>query len=164
MTPLRQRMIDELERRNYAARTVTTYVCAVAAFARHFKKSPESLGLEEIRAWQLQLREEGRSWSWYNIHTCALRFLYGTVLERADFIEHIPYARTPRRLPTVLSQGEVLAIFEHVEQARDRIVLMTTYACGLRVSEVASLKVDDIDSARMLVHVRNAKGGLLRAT
>lgn len=158
MTPLRQRMIDELRRRNYAEKTVSTYVTVVASFAKHFNRSPELLGADEVRAWQMLLRTSGASWSWYNVHTCALRFFFGTVLERSDFIAHIPYARRPRRLPVVLSQAEMLRLFECIERARDRVLLTTAYACGLRISEIASLRVEDIDSERMLVHIRHAKG------
>lgn len=159
MTPLRQRMIEELQRRNYSERTISTYVGAVAGFARHFGRSPADLGLEEIRAWQLLMREKGFSWSTYNVHTCAFRFFYTVVLGLELKVEDIPYARRPHKLPVVLSQDEVVRLIQNVDSPRDRIVITTTYGCGLRVAEVATLKVADVDGARRLLHVRHGKGG-----
>lgn len=158
MTPLRQRFIEELQRRNYSERTIKTYVLAVAQFAAQFKLSPENLGVEEIRSWQLSLRDRGLSWSWYNVNTCALRFLYGVVLGKADVVGQIPYGRRPQKLPVVLAQAEVVRILAAIPKARDRVIVTTVYACGLRVSEAASLRVEDIDGARMLVHVHQVKG------
>ena len=158
MTPLRQRMIEELKRRNYSARTVNTYVGAIARFARHFKKSPELLGANEIRAWQLLLHDRGLSFSTYNCHSCALRFLYGVVLGLPDMTTLIPFARRERKLPTLLSQDEIRALLKSITNGRDRVVVTVAYACGLRVSELAALRVKDIDGARKLLHVHAGKG------
>lgn len=158
MTPLRQRMIEELTRRNFSPRTVKTYVGAIALFARHFKKSPELLGAREIRAWQLLLRERGLSFSTYNVHSCALRFLYSVVLELPDMTTLVPFARRERKLPTLLSQDEVRTMLSCIDNGRDRVVVTVAYACGLRVSELAALRVKDIDGARKLLHVHAGKG------
>lgn len=159
MTPLRQRMIEEMRRRNFAEKSIRGYVAAVAQLAKHFERSPDTLSLDDIRAFQLHLRDERKlAWATYNIYTCAIRFLFGVVLRRSDFVEHIPYGRKPKKLPTILAQDEVIQILNAVEHARDRMLITTAYACGLRISEVARLRVEDVDSARMLIHVRQGKG------
>lgn len=160
MTPLRQRMIEELRRRNYAERTIRTYVLGVAAFARFHNRSPETLGAEEIRQYQLHLRNEKKlSFSSYNTVTCALRFFYRHVVGISDdVVGVVPFARKERKLPAILSQEEVREILAAVERQRDRVLITVAYACGLRVSEVATLKVGDIDGKRMLVHVHSGKG------
>jgi site-specific recombinase XerD len=158
MTPLRQRMIDELRIRNYSPRTVKTYVMHVARFARHFKRSPEQLGAEEVRAYQLALIDQGASWPSFNQAVCALKFLYRTTLKCQWSIQDVPYARKPRKLPVVLSQHEVLCLIEAIDHPMHRVALATAYASGLRVSEVASLRIEDVDSARMILHVQQGKG------
>jgi len=157
-TPLRQRFIDDLRLRNYAQRTVETYVGRVAAFARHFGRSPELLGPEEVRAFQLHLLSQRASWSSFNQAVCALRFLYGTTLGRPEQLPLIPYGKKPKTLPCVLSPEEVAQLLQAAEPGRDAVLLATTYACGLRLSEVLTLKAQDIDSSRMVVHVRQGKG------
>jgi integrase/recombinase XerD len=158
MTPLRQRFIDDLRLRNYAPRTIDTYVSQVAAFARHFGRSPDLLGSEEVRAYQLRLLERHVSWSTFNQAVCALRFLYGTTLGRPEQLPLIPYGKRPKKLPSVLSPDEVLRLLEAAPPPRDRVLLQVAYACGLRLSELTHLQVTDIDSARMVVHVRQGKG------
>lgn len=158
MSPLRQRMIDALRIRNRSDKTIKLYVAAVAAFAKHFGKSPEGLGVDDIRTYQLHLVKRGVSWSTFNIVVCAIRCLHRDVLDSGVDVRHMPFAKKPRKLPVVLSQDEVLRVFSVVEHATYRVALMTAYACGLRVSEVISLRVDDVDGKRMLVHVRQAKG------
>jgi site-specific recombinase XerD len=158
MTPLRQRFIDDLRLRNYAKRTIDSYVGQVAAFARHFGRSPELLGPEEVRAYQLHLLERRLSWSRFNQAVCALRFLYGTTLRRPEHLPLIPYGKKPKTLPSVLSPGEVLRLLEAAPPGRDRVLLQVAYGCGLRLNELLHLRVRDIDSARMVVHVRQGKG------
>lgn len=158
MTPLRQRMVEDLQRRNYSPKTICHYVAAVARFARHFGCSPDKLGPEHIRAYQLHLIHERRvSWSTFNIAVCGLRFFYRVTLERVFDVRHLPYARTEKRLPVVLSQHELRDLFNAVE-GKHRALLVTAYALGLRVSELLKLTVGDIDSQRMIVHVRQGKG------
>jgi site-specific recombinase XerD len=158
MTPLRQRFIDDLRLRNYAPRTIDTYVSQVAAFARHFGRSPDLLGTEEVRAYQLHLLQRCVSWSSFNQAVCALRFLYRTTLGRPEQLPLIPFGKRPRKLPSVLSPDEVLRLLEAAPPPRDRVLLQVAYGCGLRLSELTHLQVTDIDSARMVLHVRQGKG------
>jgi len=158
MSELRQRFIDDLRLRNYAARTIETYVRQVAAFAKHFGRSPELLGSEEVRAFQLHLLSQHASWSKFNQSVSALRFLYGTTLVRPEQVPLIPYGRRSKKLPSVLSPEEVLLLLQSAEPGRDSVLLATTYACGLRLGEVVGLKAKDIDSSRMVVIVRQGKG------
>jgi integrase/recombinase XerD len=157
-TPLRQRFIDDLRLRNYAQRTIETYVGRVVAFAKHFGRSPEVLGAEEVRLFQLHLLEQRMSWSSFNQAVCALRFLYGTTLGRPEQLPLIPYGKRPKTLPCVLSPEEVARLLEAAPPGRDCVLLETTYACGLRLGEVVNLQASAIDSSRMVVHVRQGKG------
>jgi integrase/recombinase XerD len=159
MTPLRQRFTDDLTLRNYAPRTVQSYVACIAAFARHFGRSPEHLGAEDIRQYQLHLVQVKKaSWSTFNQAVCALRLLYGVTLGRPGLVSMIPYGKKPRRLPAVLSRAEVVALFAGLPDNRLRLLVRAAYACGLRVAEVVHLRVADIDSQRRVVHVRQGKG------
>jgi integrase/recombinase XerD len=158
MTPLRQRFLDDLRLRNYAQRTIDTYVGQVAAFARHFGRSPDLLGTEEVRAYQLHLLQRRLSWSSFNQAVCALRFLHRTTLGRPEQLPLIPFGKRPRKLPSVLSPDEVLRLLEAAPPPRDRVLLQVAYGCGLRLSELTHLQVTDIDSARMVLHVRQGKG------
>jgi integrase/recombinase XerD len=158
MTPLRQRFLDDLRLRNYSPRTLETYVYCVARFARHFHRSPELLGPEEIRAFQLHLLERKVSWCQFNQTVSALRFLYGVTLGRTEQVPFIPYGKRPKRLPCVLSPEEVLRLLEATPPGLYRTLFQTTYACGLRLNEVIHLQVTDIDGARRVLHVRQGKG------
>ncbi len=159
MTPLRRRMIDNMVLRNFTPQTVRSYVQCVARFARHFNCSPEHLGPEHVRAFLLHLVQERRaSLSHYNQNRCALRFLYGVTLGRGEVTRSIPPVKQPRTLPVVLSPGELARFFAALRNIKHRAILMTAYAAGLRVSEVTRLHVTDIDSQRMVIHVRQGKG------
>jgi integrase/recombinase XerD len=158
MTPLRQRFIDDLRLRNYSPRTIEAYVAGVARFAKHCGRSPEQLGPEEIRAFQLHLLERGVSWSLFNQTVCALRFCYGITLGRSEQVPHIPFGKRPKTLPSVLSPVEVASLLQAADFQRDRVLLQVVYGCGLRLGELVNLQVGDIDSARMVVHVRLGKG------
>jgi integrase/recombinase XerD len=159
MKPLRRRMIEDMQLRNLSPVTQRCYVHAVAQFARHFDRSPDRLGLAEIRAYQIHLTTTGISWAGFNVAVCALRFFYGVTLGRTAMVERIPYARKPRRLPVILSADELARFFSAVPSLKHRTALMTAYAAGLRVSEVVHLKVVDIDGSRMLIRVHQGKGG-----
>src|SRR6516162_7238396 len=158
MTPLRQRFVEDLRLRNYSPRTIEIYVAHVARFAKHFGRSPDLLGPEEMRAFQLHLLERKVSWSQFNQTVCALRFFYGKTLGRSEQVPMLPYGKKPHGLPCVLSPEEVARLLEAARPGRERMLLQTAYACGLRLMEVLHLQVGDIDSARMLVHVRQGKG------
>ncbi len=145
MTALRQRYIGDLRLRNKSPRTIETYVLRVSLFARHFGRSPELLGPEQVRAYQEHLIARQVSWSTFNQAVCALRFLYQVTLGRPELIAHLPFARRPRKLPTVLSPEEVLRLLKAALPGRDRALLQTTYACGLRLQELLGLQVADID-------------------
>ena len=140
MTQLRQRMLEDLQRRNYCAGTVRLYLQHVAAFAQHFHRSPDQLGAEEIRRYQLFLIQEKKlAWSSYNQIVCALRFFYAKTLKRAFLLEDIPFPRHEQRLPLILSKEEVARILSAPSHLKSRALLMTIYATGLRPSEVARL-------------------------
>ncbi len=158
MTPLRQRFLDDMQLRNYSSRTVQTYLRHVIRFANHFQSSPHQLGAEEVRLYQLHLLQQHASWSVFNQAVCALRFLYRTTLQAPFDVAMIPYGKRPRSLPEVLSPAEVALLLALVAQSLDRLMLQTTYACGLRASEVLAVRVQDIDSSRMLLWVRHGKG------
>jgi site-specific recombinase XerD len=158
MTPLRQRFIDDLRLRNYAPKTIAIYVTSVVRFAQHFGRSPTHLGAEEVRAFQLDLLRQRVSWSRFNQIVCALRVLYRVTLQRPHVVTMIPYGKKPKSLPSVLSPEEVLDLLEAAAPGRDRMVLRTLYACGLRLSEGVQLRVADIDSARMVIIVQQGKG------
>jgi site-specific recombinase XerD len=159
MNPLRRRMIEDMKIRNLSSTTQRCYVHAVAKFAQHFNRSPDRLGLAEIRSYQIHLTSAGTSWAGFNVAVCALRFFYGITLGRAAMVDRIPYARKRRQLPVILSIDEIAPFLAAVPSLKHRTALMTAYAAGLRVSEVVHLKIDDIDSSRMLIRVEQGKGG-----
>lgn len=159
MTILRQRMLEDLRVRNYSPETEKAYIDRVAKFAQHFHKSPELLGPKEVRSYQVHLVTEKKcSWTMLNQTVCALRFLYGTTLGKDWVIRHIPYAKAEKKLPVVLSQQEVLRLLETVQNFKHLSMLLAGYSGGLRVSEIANLRVSDIDSDRMIIHVKQGKG------
>ena len=127
----------------------------MAAFAQHFHRSPDQLGAEEIRRYQLFLIQEKKlAWSSYKQIVCALRFFYAKTLKRPFLLEDIPFPHHEQRLPLILSKGEVERILSAPRRPKTRAILMTLYATGLRRSEVAHLRVSDIDSARMTIFVQ----------
>jgi integrase/recombinase XerD len=159
MTALRKRMLDDLHIRNYAPTTVSSYVRSVAEFAKHFHKPPDQLGPEEIRSWQLFLLNEKRvKLSTYIQAVCGLRFFYGNTLNRKIDIDRIPLPRYEKKLPVILSKAEVKALLEAPKNLGHRAILATMYGAGLRVSEVTSLKVSDLDRERRVIWVRGGKG------
>ena len=160
MTELRQRMLEELQRRNYSKETIRLYLFAVKDFARHFKKRPDLLTQEHMREFQLHLLNERK----LSVETVAgritaLRFFFVKVLRRPFQELDLVYPKLPIRLPTVLSEGEVAKLIESASSAYHRVILTTLYATGMRRAELARLKVEDIDSQRMVIHVRQGKGG-----
>lgn len=160
MTPLRQRMIEDMQIRNLAPRTQACYVEQVSRFARHFRKSPELLGPAEIRAWQIYLARDKRlAASSISVAVAALRFLYTVTLRREWAIKNdIPTCRQPHQLPEVLSPAEVAAFLDGLKSLKQRMILTVCYATGLRVSEAVRLKPVAIDSQRMVIRVEAGKG------
>ena len=159
MTPLRKRMLEDLQIRNYAPTTVAAYIRNVAEFAKHFGKSPELLGSEQIREYQLySIKEKGVSLPSYIQAVCALRFLYSNTLHRPVSVDRIPLPRYERKLPVILSPAEVKLLLETPKNLSHRAMLTTMYAAGPRISEVAKLKVADIDTSRNVIWIRGGKG------
>jgi len=160
MTPLRRRMTEDMQVRNFSPHTQNSYVQQVSLFARHFSKSPEVLGPEEIRSYQVYLTNEKKlAPSSILIAVSALRFLYKVTLHRDwCFEDIIPAPKKPQTLPIVLSPEEVLQFLSCVQSVKHRTILTVCYAAGLRISEAVRLKVADIDSERMVIHVALGKG------
>jgi integrase/recombinase XerD len=160
MTLLRQRMIEDMQVRNLAPHTQATYILHVSLFARHFRKSPELLGPEEIRDYQLYLTNQRKlAPSSIVVTTAALRFLYNVTLKRGWNLEaSIPAPRQPKKLPVVLSRAEVLQFLGCVEDIKHQTILTTCYAAGLRVSEAVRLKASSLDNQRMVIRVAQGKG------
>lgn len=160
MTRLRQRMTEDMRVRNLAVNTQFAYVQQVSLFARHFNKSPEQLGPEEIRVYQVYLTDERKlAPGSVLIAVAALRFLYKVSLKRDwPFDDVIPAPKKPQKLPVVLSPEEVLQFLGCVGKTKHRAILSTCYAAGLRISEAVRLKPTDIDSQRMVIRVDQGKG------
>lgn len=159
MTPLRKRMIEDMQIRNYSPRTIQAYVFALSQLAAHFRRSPDMLSQEDVRSYLVHLIEHRKpSWSWYNVQVCAFRFFFRTTLERPWEIRHLPYGRRPVRIPVILSHHEVQAFLDAVEDPQHRLPLMAIYSAGLRATEALDLSPKDIDGQRMVIHVRNGKG------
>jgi integrase/recombinase XerD len=153
-------MTEDMQVRNFSPHTQESYVQQVSLFARHFSKSPEKLGPEEIRSYQLYLTNERKlAPISILIAICALRFLYKVTLRKDWSLEEIlPTPKKPQKLPIVLSPEEVLQFLGCVESFKHRTILTTCYAAGLRISEAIRLKVADIDSQRMVIRVEQGKG------
>ena len=136
-------MIEDMMIRNLSRATQQSYIHAVARFSRHFNSSPDRLGMEEVRAYQLHLVAKNHSWSHINQVACALRFFYGVTLGQKEAFERIIFGREPEKLPAVLNAEVevVLRFLEAVEGLRNRIALTTAYAAGLRVREVTRLRI-----------------------
>lgn len=158
MTHLRQIMLEELQRRNFANSTIKLYIRAVEQFSRYFHRSPDRLGPEHIRRYQAALLAQKLCPNTVAQRLAALRFFYIRVLKRPWSIAETPYPKSVFRLPLVLSQQEVAQLIDAAETPFHRILLMTLYATGARRAEMARLKVADIDSQRMIVHIRGGKG------
>jgi len=159
MTALRKRMLEELQRRNYSSETTRSYLFAVKDFAGYFGKGPDKLGQEHLRQYQLHLLNDRK----LAVETVAgrisaLRFFFVKVLRRPyrelDFV----YPKHAERLPVILSEEEVARLIESAITSYHRVILMTLYGTGLRRQELCRLKVIDVDSQRMVIHVRQGKG------
>jgi site-specific recombinase XerD len=153
-------MLEELQRRNYSQATTRSYIFAVKQFAEYFGRSPEKLGAEEIRRYQLYLLNEKKyAAGTVEIRMSALRFLYKKTLKRRDLgFDDLVYPKRPQRLPVVLSPEEVTRLIEATPHPMHRAILMVLYGTGIRRTEASLLKVSDIDSQRMVMHIRQGKG------
>ena len=158
VSPLRQRMLDDMKLRNMSPNTQKVYTYAIANFARFFHQSPDKLGVEDVRKYRLHLIERGLKASSINPIIGALRFFYTITLGNKDMAGDIPFARREDSLPAVLTPEDVVRLLEAVDSVKFRVALTTIYAAGLRVSEVVKLKAQDIDSQRMVIQIRQGKG------
>jgi len=160
VTSLRQRVLDELQRRNYSPATTRGYILAIKQFADYFHRSPEQLGGTEIRRFQLHLLKEKKlAPGTVEGRMSALRFLYKKTLKRRDIAyDDLIFPKTPQKLPVVLSPEEVTRLIEAAPSLLHRTILMVLYGTGIRRTEASLLKVSDIDSERMVIHVHQGKG------
>jgi integrase/recombinase XerD len=160
VTRLRKMMLEELQRRNYSENTTRIYLRSVEQFARRFGTPPDQLGAEELRQYQAYLLEERRiSPHGAQVQLAALRFFFIKTLKRREMYENLPYPKVPRRLPVVLSEEEVALLIDSASNLLQRTILMALYSTGARPSELAHIQVADVDSRRMVVHIRGGKGG-----
>ena len=165
MTPLRKKMIAEMQLRRFSLNTQESYVRLVSGLARHYHISPDQITGGQLKDYVLFLtNERSLKWSSVNAITAGIRFFYAETMGRKDVVLSIPPRRTPRSLPEILSGSELVSLFGAVKNLKHRTILMTAYGCGLRIGEVTNLKVDDIDSSRMMVRICQAKGAKDRYT
>jgi integrase/recombinase XerD len=163
MTPLRKRMMEELQLRNLSPMTANTYIHLVERFARYFNQSPARLGPEQVRQYLLHLIQEKKVVaSTLLVNRSALRFLYVGILKQKWFDEEIACPKRRPTLPGILSRSEMTRILDHTHNLKHWTILATFYATALRCDELRHLKVSDIDRERMAIHVRRGKGGIPR--
>jgi integrase/recombinase XerD len=160
VTQLRQKMLEELQRRNYSHRTAKTYVRIVRDFAEYFHQPPDKLGPEQIRQYQAHLFQAKKlAPATVSQYVSALRFLFIKTLRRHFLAEYIPFPKSRKRLPTVLSPEEVTRLIDAACNLYHRTLLMTLYSTAARRAELCRLKVQDIDSQRMMIRINQGKGG-----
>lgn len=158
ISPLRRRMIEDMTVRNFAPKTQHDYIRAVTKLARFLGRSPDTATAEDLRRFQLHLTENRVGAPTINFTVTVLRFFFTITLDRADAIKHLTFVREPRKIPVVLSLEEVARLLEAAPGPKYKAALAAAYGAGLRVSEVATLKVSDIDSERMMLRVEQGKG------
>lgn len=160
MTALRTRMVRDMTLRGFSPRTHKSYIAAVVHLARHYRQSPDQLTNEEVQAYLLHLVQHRKlAWASCSLAVNAFRFLYHVTLERDRTDFRVPAPKVPQKLPEILSRGEVWRLLDAASSPKHRLLLTTTYAAGLRVSEVVALKVSDIDPERLTIRVEHGKGG-----
>jgi integrase/recombinase XerD len=160
VTHLRQAMLEELHRRNYAATTIRAYVRIIEDFTRYFHRPPDQLGPPQLRQYQAHLFTDRKlEPGTVRQHVAALRFFYVKTLKRRYLLDELPHPKRGRKLPTILSQEEVAQLIDAARNLFHRTMLMSLYSTGVRRAELCRLHVTDIDSPRMLVHIRHGKGG-----
>lgn len=163
MGKLRDQMIEDLQLRDYARRTCKAYVDCARAFVAYHRKPPEQMGELEIRQFLMHLVETKKAGpATRKMHVAGIKFLYEVTLRRPEVVAAIPWPKAPHGVPEILSGSEVTSLLDAVDSIKHRAVVMTAYGAGLRVSEVCALQVDDIDSKRMTILVRQGKGNQAR--
>jgi site-specific recombinase XerD len=158
MSELRNKMIRMMELKDFSPRTQESYLAAVAGLAKFYMKSPDQLSQKEVEDYLLHLKMMGKSSSTRNVALCGIRFLLEQTLDEAPIRLNIPKRRQPKILPEVLSRGEVSLVIDAPANLKHRLILMTAYSAGLRLSEIVNLKVSHIDSAQMMIRVEQGKG------
>ena len=159
MGKLQEQMKADLLLKRYSPNTIRAYLHCIRNFAKYFMRPPAEMGETEVRQFMLHLAQDRQVSAFVqSMHVNALKFLYRITLRRPQVVEHLPYPKRPRTLPKVLTMQEVLALFTAIKSAKYKAILAIAYGAGLRVSEVCALKPTDIDSQRMLIHVRRGKG------
>jgi integrase/recombinase XerD len=160
VTHLRKMMLEELQRRNYAANTIHAYLQSVEQFSKYFRKPPDQLNHAHLREYQAYLlRERKLEPRTVKLRVSALRFFFVKTLKRSYLLDDIPYPKVPRRLPTILTAEEVTRLIDAARTLSDRTMLMVLYSTGMRNAEMRTLQVKDIDSRSMLIHIQRGKGG-----
>jgi len=158
ISPLRRRMIDDMTMRKLAPRTQEGYIRAIKGFSAFLGASPDTASFEDLRRYQLHVVSSGAGVPTINHTLTALRFLFMVTLRKPDVVIYLPFVRAPRRLPVVLSPEEAARLLDAAPGLKYKAALSVAYGAGLRASEVISLKVTDIDSARMVIRVEQGKG------
>lgn len=158
ISPLRQRMLDDMAVRNFTPDTQREYVRAVKKLAAYLHRSPDTATAEEVRAFQIHLKETGTQPPTMNATVTALRFFFKVTVDRPETTRHLVFVYEPRKLPRVLSPEDVLKLLEAAPNPKYKAALSVAYGAGLRAMEVVALKVSDIDSQRMLIRVEQGKG------
>jgi integrase/recombinase XerD len=158
MGSLREQMTQDLQLKGATAKTQHIYLREVTKLAKYFGKSPDELGEDEIKGYLLHLKESGLADGTFRFYAAGIKFLYSTTLQQ-EWVNDIKFGKRPVKLPVVLDLSEVQALFSVTENIKHKAILMIMYSSGLRMSEVMHLKVTDIDSKRMMVYIRQGKGG-----
>ena len=158
ISPLRRRMIDDMTMRKFAPRTQEGYIRAVKGFSAFLGAAPDTASFEDLRRYQLHLVSTGTGVPTINHTVTALRFLFIVTLRKPELVAYLPFVREPRRLPVVLSPEEVARLLNAAPGVKYKAALSVAYGAGLRASEIISLKIGDIDSARMVIRVEQGKG------
>ncbi len=158
ISPLRQRMIEDMTARNFGEKTQADYIRSVKKLTRFLGRSPDSASNEDLRRYHLHLVSNGATPSTINATVSGLRFLFGTVLDRPGASRYLPFVRQPKKLPVILSPDEVSRFLEAAPSIKYKTALSIAYGAGLRASEVLHLKPCDIDSKRMVIRVEQGKG------
>jgi len=158
MGQLYEKMASDLKLRRYSIRTQKGYLYCAKCFAKHFMRSPAEMGMKEIREFLLKRQNDGASASTIKTYVAGLRFLYAVTLERPAEVQNIPWPRVAQQLPAVIDRDHVQALLTKIEPLKYRMVVMTAYGTGLRISEILALEARDIDGKAGLIHVRHGKG------
>jgi site-specific recombinase XerD len=165
MTPLRQKMINDMKLRRFSLETQKLYVYAVESLAKYYNRSPDLISEEEVFSYLLYLQEEKKlEWGSCNCIAAGLNFFYKTTLREENIKFTIPKRKHQRKLPTIFSRSDLIKLFDAADSLRNRMILITAYSAGLRVSEVISLKPEHIESSRNMIRVEQGKGNKDRYT